>query len=130
MKAKKIMVLLLSAVMVLSLAGCGKEVEVATETTEVAEVTEVTETTEVAASIDFEDGLFGFMGVDTTKGNADESVLSVADFAGSKALKVAVSSKVPYIVLDVEGLLGDKEVSLNIIKKILPDKKSKERKEA
>lgn len=29
-----------------------------------------------------------------------------------------------------EGLLGDKEVSLNIIKKILPDKKSKERKEA
>jgi len=29
-----------------------------------------------------------------------------------------------------EGLLGDKEVSLNIIKKILPDKKSKDRKEA
>jgi branched-chain amino acid transport system permease protein len=29
-----------------------------------------------------------------------------------------------------EGLLGDKEVSLNIIKKILPDKKPKERKEA
>ena len=58
LKAKKIMVLLLSAVMVLSLAGCGKEVEVATETTEtteVAEVAEVTETTEVAASIDFEE---------------------------------------------------------------------------
>ena len=118
MKAKKIMVLLLSAVMVLSLAGCGKEVEVATETTEtteVAEVAEVTETTEVAASIDFEDGLFGFMGVDTTKGNADESVLSVADFAGSKALKVAVSSKVPYIVLDVEGLLGDKIANVRTI---------------
>jgi branched-chain amino acid transport system permease protein len=29
-----------------------------------------------------------------------------------------------------EGLLGDKEISLNIIKNILPDKKSKDRKEA
>ena len=77
MKAKKIMVLLLSAVMILSLAGCGKEVQEATETevTETTETPEVTETEEVAASIDFEDGLFGFMGVDTTKGNADESVL-------------------------------------------------------
>ncbi len=110
LKAKKIMVLLLSAVMILSLAGCGKEVQEATETevTETTETPEVTETEEVAASIDFEDGLFGFMGVDTTKGNADESVLSVEDFAGSKALKVTVSGKVPYIVLDVEGLLGDK----------------------
>ncbi len=60
------------------------------------------------AVIDFEDGAFGFLGLSTAKGNADASVLSVEDFNGSKALKVVPQGKVPYIALNLDGLLGDK----------------------
>ena len=41
-----------------------------------------------APSIDFEDGQYGFVGLDMSAGNADELVLSVVDYNGSKALKV------------------------------------------
>ena len=58
------------------------------------------------ASIDFEDGLFGFVGLSMAKGNADASELSLVDYNGSKALKVDVQSKVPYVALSLDGLLG------------------------
>lgn len=60
-----------------------------------------------AASIDFEDGVFGFVGMAMDAGNADESVLSVVDYNGSKALKVDIQTKVPYVAFELSGLLGE-----------------------
>ena len=57
--------------------------------------------------IDFEDGNFAFLGLSTAKANADAStVLEIAECNGSKALKVTANGKVPYVALNVEGLLG------------------------
>ena len=59
--------------------------------------------------IDFEDGNFAFLGLSTAKANADAStVLEIAECNGSKALKVTANGKVPYVALNVEGLLGDR----------------------
>ena len=60
-----------------------------------------------ATIIDFADGNYAFFGVDTTAGNADACVLSVVDYKGGKALRVDVKSKVPYVALNIEGLLGE-----------------------
>ena len=57
--------------------------------------------------ITFEDGVYGFLGVDTAAGNADASELSVVDYKDGKALRVDVKAKVPYIALNIEGLLGE-----------------------
>ncbi len=63
----------------------------------------------VSSIIDFADGNFGFLGMDTTLGNADASELSVVDYNGGKALCVspAAAGRVPYVSLNVEGLLGE-----------------------
>ena len=68
-----------------------------------------------ATVIDFEDGAYAFLGLSTAKGNADASVLSVEDFNGSKALKVTPQGKVPYVSLNVEGLLGDRLADLRAV---------------
>ncbi len=57
--------------------------------------------------IDFEDAAFAFLGVDTAAGNADASELSVVDYKDGKALRVDVKAKVPYIAMNLEGLLGE-----------------------
>ncbi len=57
--------------------------------------------------IDFEDGNFAFLGISTATGDADASVLSVEDYNGSKALRVDVKAKTPYVAFNVEGLLGE-----------------------
>ncbi len=57
--------------------------------------------------IDFEDGVCAFLGMDQSKGNADASVLTVVDYNGSKALKVDVQKKTPYIAFALDGLLGE-----------------------
>ena len=57
--------------------------------------------------VDFADGNFAFLGVDTAAGNADASELSVVDYKDGKALRVDVKSKVPYIALNIEGMLGE-----------------------
>ncbi len=57
--------------------------------------------------IDFEDENFAFLGISTGTGDADASVLSVEDYNGSKALRVDVKAKNPYVVLNVDGLLGE-----------------------
>ena len=130
MKAKKLMALLLTAAMAFSMAGCGGKD--ATDTTgdgDTAEVTEApaddtadTDGTDAAApvtgeaSIDFEDGLFGFAGMDKTiAGNADASVLSVEDYNGSKALKVVPQGKVPYVAFQMDALLGDNVANVKTI---------------
>ena len=68
-----------------------------------------------APSIDFEDGLYGFVGLDMSAGNADESGLSIADYNGSKALKVEVHQKVPYVIFEISALLGDDVAKLSSV---------------
>ena len=65
-----------------------------------------------ATIIDFADGNYAFLGVDTVAGNTDACELSVVDYNGGKALRVDVKSKVPYVALNIEGLLGENYVKL------------------
>ena len=123
MKAKKILALSLAATMTFAMTGCGGSKETAA-TTEPAAETETTqdaaeETQEDAAqeqestgageaSIDFEDGVFGFAGIDKTVNSAgDDSVLSVEDYNGSKALKVSrQAAKAAFVGFQADALLG------------------------
>ena len=62
--------------------------------------------------IDFADGNYAFAGVDMTAGNADACELSVVDYKDGKALRVDVKTKVPYVALNIEGLLGENYTKL------------------
>ena len=139
MKARKIMALSLTAAMTLSMAACGDNsaqtnggntAGAGTEvTSEQGGATEATEQASDAGtadngaadagevSIDFEDGVYGFVGVDKTVNSAgDDSALSVEDFAGSKALKVtAASSKARFLGIQVDALLGDSASSVKTV---------------
>ena len=130
MKAKKIMALFLASAMTLSLAGCGGNsatTETAAETTETeqaaeeeaeapAEEEESAQEAQGEVSIDFEDGVFGFVGSDKTVSSAaDDSVFSVEDYNGSKALKVTPQGKMPYVGIQADALLGDAISSLKTI---------------
>ena len=133
MKAKKLMALLLTAAMAFSMVGCGgKDAEDTTgdgattpEATEApADNTDADSADAGSAdaavpgevSIDFEDGVFGFVGMDMTiAGNADASVLSVEDYNGSKALKVVPQGKVPYVAFQMDALLGDNVANVKTI---------------
>lgn len=57
--------------------------------------------------VDFADGNYAFAGVDTAAGNSDKSELSVVEYNGGYALRVDVKAKVPYVALNVEGMLGE-----------------------
>lgn len=57
--------------------------------------------------IDFEDENYAMLGVSTATGDADASELSVVDYNKSKALRVDVKAKNPYVAFNVEGLLGE-----------------------
>ncbi|MGN1179761.1 MAG: hypothetical protein ACI4SD_01005 [Suilimivivens sp.] len=131
MKAKKIMALCLATAMTVSIVGCGggnaatetageataepaaeENVEASAETEAAEETAEVTG----EVSIDFEDGLFGFVGNDKTANSAsDDSVFSVEDYNGSKALKVTPQGKMPYVGIQADALLGDSAGSLKTI---------------
>jgi len=115
LKAKKIMALLLSAMMVFSLVGCGSTKAETATTEATTDTAATTETVAAPASIDFEDGLFGFVSMDQTAGNADASVLSVEDYNGSKALKVTTQGKTPYLLIAVDSLLGDNLANLKSV---------------
>ena len=128
MKAKKLLALSLTAAMAMSMAACGgsgadnaagasntdvRTTESSVEESTAAETETAADAQAVApagdVSIDFEDGIYGFVGIDKTVNPvADDSTLSVADFAGSKALKVETNGKAPYIGIQVDALLGDK----------------------
>ena len=117
---------LASAMMVTSFAACGNSEsgttgaatqadtaaatsEAATDSTKDTEaVTERTTEAVVAnPSVDFEDGKFGFTKMNVLKGNPDDSVLSVADFSGSKALKAEnTNGGNMYVGINVDALLG------------------------
>lgn len=133
MKAKKVLALFVAAVMTMSLAACGNEENVGSSNVQESgteqsseESTEET-SSEVApesseeqsgstaaeagpASIDFEDGLFGFAGDNTTVvgGIGNAASYNVVDFNGSKALEVVPNGKGLGIGFQIDALLGDK----------------------
>lgn len=89
MKANKLLALVLSAVMLLSL------IPAAAAQTE--------------ASLDFEDGSIGFAAVYEGMANSAAAAIEIVDYNGSKAMKITNGNgKVPYIAFDVVSLLGDK----------------------
>lgn len=116
LKKKRFLAISLSLLMVGSLAACSKKAEETTvdatpTPTEVATATP--EPTQAAVEefvgIDFEDGVFDFVQINTSPGDADKSIMSVVDYNGSKQLFVDVQSfKVPYVAFDVASLVGDR----------------------
>ncbi len=142
LKAKKLITLSLTAAMAIGTVACGgKSTDNATDAnakvqtnteTSAEERTLVTETTPIETesaastqqavapagevSIDFEDGVYGFVGIDKTVNPVgDDSTLSVADFGGSKALKVVSNGKAPYVAIQVDALLGDKAAEVKTV---------------
>ena len=138
LKRKKLYSLIIVAVMILSLASCGKKddtkdsdgsntiTSAVTDTPTQVPTEEPTPeppaepTTEAlppaGSLIDFEDGNYGFIALNTAPGDADESVLEIVDFNGSKALKVDVQNdKTPYIGIDAASLVGDKITDIRSI---------------
>lgn len=96
---KKVLSWILCAVLMLS--------SVSTLAETVESPTGETAAAATATVIDFADGNYAFLGIESVAGNADASVLSVVDYNGGKALRVDVKAKVPYIAVNVEGLLGE-----------------------
>ncbi len=75
------------------------------------------ETPATAASVDFEDGACAFVKMNLLKGTPDESLISVTDFNGSKALYVEnVSGKSMFVGINVSALVGDKITDISTIK--------------
>ncbi len=130
MKAKKVLALFVAAVMTMSLAACGNDEagsgdvqqsspEQTTESTQESS-TEVAPSSEEPgdtapveagpASIDFEDGLFGFIGDNTSVvgGIANAASYNVVDYSGSKALEVVPNGKGVGVGFQIDALLGDK----------------------
>ncbi len=113
MAKNKLFACLLAGALALSLTACGKpsssSTDATTGTSENPTTGETPATTTEEVSVDFEDGKFGFVAPYLGAAGASEVELSIADFGGSKALKVDnVGGKTPYIGIDVTSLLGDK----------------------
>ena len=89
MKMNKLLALVLAAVMVMALLPAAMA--------------------EGEVSLDFEDGNAAFVSVYEGMANAASATVEVADYNGSKALKITNNDgKVPYIAFDVLSLLGEK----------------------
>ena len=116
-KVKRIVTGALASALALSLTACGgsKPADTTENTTEsakdvIASATDTAKAGPVDAdpSIDFEDGKFDFVKINTNKGGADNSELSIEDFGGSKALKVTnVDGGNMFLGINVSALLGD-----------------------
>ena len=113
--------------MALSLVACGGKQATQTDSTSATEAEETAaaedaakeEPAEEAASevsIDFEDGVFGFVGNDKTVNSAaGDSTFSVEDYNGGKALKITSSGKAIYVGIQADALLGDKASELKTV---------------
>lgn len=89
MKMNKLLALVLAAAMVMALLPAAMA--------------------EGEVSLDFEDGNVGFVSVYEGMANSASATIEVADYNGSKALKITNNNgKVPYIAFDVLSLLGEK----------------------
>ncbi len=123
----------MAAVLVIPAAACGKEAKTKapiqvtatptpspTEAPATATPTNTPKPTPVAVdpSVDFEDGKMDFVAVYKNFATADASGLEIADFNGSKALKVTKASEnlTPLIAFDVYSLLGEKAADVASIK--------------
>jgi hypothetical protein len=127
LKKKKLLAILAAGTLVLSMTACGGDTSGDTQTSETPNVsTETpadtqepeTETVEEGpVSIDFEDGLFAFAAVDkVVNPSSDDSTIEVADFNGSKALKVtSTQGKAVYVAIAADALLGDSASSLSSV---------------
>lgn len=99
-KTNKLMALVLAAVMVLSLIPAAAA--------------------DNAPSLDFEDGSMAFAAVYDGMANSASAALEIAEFNGSKALKVTNGNgKVPYVAFDVVSLLGDKAAEVSAVEMTL-----------
>ena len=127
MKAKRVFTVLLATVMTtVMLTACGGDTQTdGSDNTDPGTVTENDGNTEepvqdvvpTEASVDFEDGAYGFVKMCLTKGGTpDESLLSVVDYNGSKALYAEnVSGASMFIGINVSALIGDKIADLSTI---------------
>lgn len=122
LKKKRFLAIFLVLVMIFAISACSKKEDKPTDTDKVtvaptATVGPTATPTPIPfVGIDFEDGNYGFIELNTAPGNADKSVLSVEDFNGSKQLKVDIQEdKVPYIAIDTSSLLGDKVAEVRSI---------------
>ena len=113
LKNKKLLALAMVAAMSASLIACGGTEVAAPAATDAATTEAATAEAEAPAeaaeaSIDFEDGSFSFVGIDKSVNSAaDDFVFEVADYNGSKALKVTPQGKAPYVGIQLDALLGD-----------------------
>ena len=127
MKAKKLLALSMTAAMVLGMTACGGEEASNSSVAEESSVESTVESSEETpsssaseekgnvdlqvgeVSIDFEDGNFGFVGNDKSvaAAKADDSVLEVVSYNGSKALKVTPQGGTIYVGIQADALLGD-----------------------
>lgn len=110
---KKIFAGIAAAAMALSLVACGGQAAAPETTDEVAgteagtEAEAPVEETKATPSIDFEDGNFAFVGNDTASvGGTKDAAFSVADYNGSKALKVEPTGAKSNIAFQMDALLG------------------------
>ncbi len=114
MKAKKLLAMVLALLLVISMTACGTAgTEETTAPATDPAPTEPAPTEEnppvvAAPSVDFEDGSMSFVALYEGMANSDASVIEIADYNGSKALKITNGSgKVPYVGIDVWSLLGE-----------------------
>ena len=147
MKAKKVLALFVAAAMTMSLAACGNDEagsgnvqqsspEQTTESTQESSSEVAPESSEEPgdtapveagpASIDFEDGLFGFTGDNTAVvgGIGNAASYNVVDFSGSKALEVVPNGKGVGIGFQIDALLGDKVSQVKTIELSIGTKSS------
>lgn len=129
MKKRKFLAILTAATMVLSMTACGgsdaptsgeaENTQVNTESQAPDTTAPETETqapsqtpepeVQGPVSVDFEDGLFGFVGLDkSVNPAADDSSFEVASFNGSNALKVTTQGKPSFTAIQMDAMLGDK----------------------
>ena len=108
---KKFLAVLLAMVMTVSLVACGGTQPGNENPTPepTSEPTKAPDTVTDEISIDFEDGNFGFAMMKTRPRKADESVLSVTEVNGSKALYVKhVEAAEMHLGIDIDAILGEK----------------------
>ena len=130
MRRKQFLACLLAGVTALSVTACGQTstsssstseadttaaitedttTEAATEEPTTEEVTEAPTTEAVVPSVDFEDGNYAFVAIGNPSKKAIEGTVELADYNGSKAVKVTPSGEGQlFIGINVDGLLGDK----------------------
>ncbi len=129
MRKKQLLALAAAGVMTLAMAGCTSGGSTEAPATDAPEVTEDATTDDGGqdetggdeatgeVSVDFEDDSISFVGVDTkVNPSADSSTLEVAEYNGSKALKVIPSSDGGvFIGIQADALLGSDASKLKTV---------------